>query len=958
MSILERYGEDDELKLEEVEKEVANRWRWEWLEGTVVVDPAAILPKLNWRKGQLTLLVKDTIRKINIPGKAVCTVCSADGYITYGGSGRTMLLDHLKTKKHVRRVVTALENMCLPGTTTDTSSSSYGAPAAYHDAPPSSREIPKPVVHELDRVANMEAMLVGFMAEHSLSFSMSERLVGLIKECAKDRPALQKLKMHRTTASYKLTHGLAKTVHDELIKKLQKTPFSINLDESTSTNTKHVLTVLVAYYEAKENNIVVEHLDSIDVPKCTSENLYVALKNMIEVRSIPWLNLLAMLSDSASAMRGEIDGLEVKLRSTVAPHLLDVDGESCHHMHNIVKKFVSHFEHFLENLFRDISTEFKFSADNLSYLKEFAFHLGIKFRKPDNFIMARWLSVLDTSLEFHYLLDAHKLMFSAFEKAYIEQQVKRCDKEVKKLSEAPKSTDGKDNDVPGSGKKPLKTLKKEKSKYLRKEKQREKREVMLVNKYNLSDASKTTLSQLMDDLGKKYKNGTTDKGKDRKVRIFIKLNQQNKYRLLTSLYQAVLPLFKAYVMLFQSEKPLIHKIYYKQIECIKTFFSYFVKPDVLVKCKTGTQLLHLDLKKENLLPKELIFIGKTAKQLVDSLGCDHVDVVDFLDKTLTAYANCGLYIQKKLPVESKLLKALSAIDPLFVTSANALILTRLLSLPQMIKNILSDEEEEVYEKEVRLLLVDSDLPPAMDDDGKNEVDCLTWWSSISATYPCIFRMVTTVLSIFHGPRVESSFNIMGDVIDAKSGRINMHTYSAYQNVKYALQARHPAAATSRSVNLFCRKQRLYTPVNPTLATNMRQAFSLYKAAQKKNNDEKLSKQEEFNVQEDESTTRKKLKVDNVKDSQEAQMRHQEILDAAYKPKRSANPPTKENIHTDGTNPKRKLVSEECKAVEDSVEILEDVLAVSDNPAVADGSKKVKLSKPRKKQSTVDCFFKK
>ena len=52
---------------------------------------------------------------------------------------------------------------------------------------------------------------------------------------------------------------------------------------------------------------------------------------------------------------------------------------------------------------------------------------------------------------------------------------------------------------------------------------------------------------------------------------------------------------------------------------------------------------------------------------------------------------------------------------------------------------------------------------------------------------------------------------------------------------------------------------------------MRQAFSLYKAAQKKNNDEKLSKQEEFNVQEDESTTQKKLKVDNVKDSREAQM---------------------------------------------------------------------------------------
>ena len=86
--------------------------------------------------------------------------------------------------------------------------------------------------------------------------------------------------------------------------------------------------------------------------------------------------------------------------------------------------------------------------------------------------------------------------------------------------------------------------------------------------------------------------------------------------------------------------------------------------------------------------------------MVNSLGCDHVDVVDFLEKTLTAYVNCGLYIQKKLPVESKLFKALSAIDPLFVTSANTLILTRLLSLPQMIQNILSDKEEKLYEKDV------------------------------------------------------------------------------------------------------------------------------------------------------------------------------------------------------------------------------------------------------------------
>ena len=38
-------------------------------------------------------------------------------------------------------------------------------------------------------------------------------------------------------------------------------------------------------------------------------------------------------------------------------------------------------------------------------------------------------------------------------------------------------------------------------------------------------------------------------------------------------------------------------------------------------------------------------------------------------------------------------------------------------------------------------------------------------------------MVTAILSIFYGHRVESSFKVMDNVIDKKSGRINPETYS-------------------------------------------------------------------------------------------------------------------------------------------------------------------------------------
>ena len=77
--------------------------------------------------------------------------------------------------------------------------------------------------------------------------------------------------------------------------------------------------------------------------------------------------------DSASVMSGCKFGLEKRIRDSVAPQLLDIDGDSCHRMDNIVKKFVQPFDYFLENLFRD----FYLSADLLKRLKELCYHMGL-----------------------------------------------------------------------------------------------------------------------------------------------------------------------------------------------------------------------------------------------------------------------------------------------------------------------------------------------------------------------------------------------------------------------------------------------------------------------------------------------------------------------------------------------------------------------------------------------------
>ena len=50
-----------------------------------------------------------------------------------------------------------------------------------------------------------------------------------------------------------------------------------------------------------------------------------------------------------------------------------------------------------------------------------------------------------------------------------------------------------------------------------------------------------------------------------------------------------------------------------------------------------------------------------------------------------------------------------------------------------------------------------------------------------------------LLSCFHGPHVESSFNVMSDIIDKKSGKIKIETYNAIQNIKFGLRASDKSA---------------------------------------------------------------------------------------------------------------------------------------------------------------------
>ena len=92
---------------------------------------------------------------------------------------------------------------------------------------------------------------------------------------------------------------------------------------------------------------------------------------------------MSVLVDSCNVVRGSKSGLEVRLRTDQGPHLLDIDGDTCHLAHRAVKKFSSKFGRHVELMFIHIHTDFKWSTYLGELLMELCCLLNITFTKPE-----------------------------------------------------------------------------------------------------------------------------------------------------------------------------------------------------------------------------------------------------------------------------------------------------------------------------------------------------------------------------------------------------------------------------------------------------------------------------------------------------------------------------------------------------------------------------------------------
>ena len=123
-----------------------------------------------------------------------------------------------------------------------------------------------------------------------------------------------------------------------------------------------------------------------------------------------------------------------------------------------------------------------------------------------------------------------------------------------------------------------------------------------------------------------------------------------------------------------------------------------------------------------------------------------------------------------------------------------------------------------------------------------------------------------------------------NVIDQNSGKMNIETNRAIQDIKYALKTRKPCEE-NRSGKVFSCSDRLYFPANPKILNGMRHSYQKLLQKRSEEKEKEKNRKEHFEITKIDQTTAKEMKENSATLAAQGRTDHQKIIDQADKPKK-------------------------------------------------------------------------
>ncbi|XP_062268267.1 uncharacterized protein LOC133974640 [Platichthys flesus] len=537
-------------------------------------------------------------KKMKMPGVCFCVVCHKK--IVYGSNGKKVLSRHQSEASHKANVRALRHTSSLPGAAVTTT-----------EVGPSMA----------DRVCTQKVRICSFIAEHDLSLTISQPLVNLIRSVAEDQSTLSRLSLCNAHASYLCTHGIAAYCKTELSMTLQTKMFSLNADEATNVNMDKILNVLVRFFDEDLGKVVTQHFGSRKVNIADASTLKNAIEEILNSYNLNWDQVMSVLLDNCSVMRGKRSGVETQIRKE-NDALLDISGDTVHMVSNSAKALLNPLKSCVEEFCTDVYYDIEKFPKQKELFGEFQSLLHMKNKSLIRPISSRFLQMLEVCNRIRELVDPLIAHYFSFLSPHDQRKYRLPINQV-------------------------------------------------LQKHGVTAEEKARMGVLHQQLAKSTK-GQTDVNSDRKTIICVLFTEFSKLTAIIDLYRGILPSFQVFLKKLQYEKPMLHVLHVEMVLLVRDVLSKFMKPDAIpLDVKS---LINLDIQNKDLqYPDKLLSVGKFSHCVVNKARVEKKPWVKELYTSLReGYIKAAAFLIKNLPLSNVIISSLSALSPSLIQDQNVL----------------------------------------------------------------------------------------------------------------------------------------------------------------------------------------------------------------------------------------------------------------------------------------------
>ena len=163
------------------------------------------------------------------------------------------------------------------------------------------------------KLKKFELKMAAFSACHT-SFRSIDHLGEVMSEGG-EGSLLENVKLHRTKVGALTRNVLAPALEDELKNELSKhKAYSILIDETTDFSTSKLLAVLVRHWDSKSKIVVDDLLGLVDVVGTTGEELFLAVRGLLDRYNLDIKDCVSFASDGASNCAGQHNSVWSRFR--------------------------------------------------------------------------------------------------------------------------------------------------------------------------------------------------------------------------------------------------------------------------------------------------------------------------------------------------------------------------------------------------------------------------------------------------------------------------------------------------------------------------------------------------------------------------------------------------------------------------------------------------------------------